>query len=76
MALTTKDITEFLFLNLGENYIGNKGCVFLSQALWPKMDYLDLYLNNITSEGVNNLFESDWPWLKYLYLSTFVMIRL
>ena len=61
MALTTKDITEFLFLNLGENYIGNKGCVFLSQALWPNMDYLDLYLNNITSEGVKNLIESDWP---------------
>ena len=52
VALTLKDITELLLLNLGQNEIGSKGCEYLNQAKWPKLTHLYLIQNNILSEGV------------------------
>ena len=75
MALTIKDITGLLVINLGYNQIGSKGCEYLSQANWPNLKYLHLNRNNILSEGVKWICKSNWPLLIYLRLCTFVMFR-
>ena len=61
VALTLKDISWFIFLYKGENFIGNKGCEFLSKAQWPYLKLLQIGSNNIQSEGVNHLSRSHWP---------------
>ena len=76
MALTVKIILVLLALNLGGNEIGNVGCEFLSQSKWNRLNYLQLYRNNISSEGVRQLCKSHWPYLKYLLLGTFWMFRI
>ncbi len=75
MALTVKNITGLLALNLGGNQIGSEGCEYLSQAKWPNLMLLDLPKNNIMSEGTKWICKSNWPQLKILYLCTFVMFR-
>jgi hypothetical protein len=59
MALTFKDFTVLLALNLGHNQIGSEGCEYLSQV-----EYLNLSKNDIQSEDVKQLIDSNWPLLK------------
>ena len=61
MALTVKDITGLLELNLGYNHISSKVCEYLSQAKWSNLTHLDLMQNNIMSEGVKWICKSNWP---------------
>jgi hypothetical protein len=61
VALTKRDITGLLALNLGFNQIGSKGCEYLSQAKWPKLSHLGLSDNKISSEGVKWICKSNWP---------------
>ncbi len=75
MALTKKDISGLLALNLEINQIGIKGCEYLSQAKWPNLTHLYLKKNNISSEGVKYLCKSNWPKLQLLSLGIFVMFR-
>ncbi len=64
MALTIKDITGLLVLNLARNQIGSEGCEYLNQAKWPNLTDIDLSGNNIMSEGVKLICKSNWPLLK------------
>ena len=61
MGQTVKYITALLSLDLGYNEIGSKGCEYLSQAKWANLNQLDLFQNNIMSEGVKQLCKSNWP---------------
>ena len=61
MALTVKNITGLLSLNLGDNQIENKGCEYLSQAKWPNLTHLYLTQNKIMSEGVKWICKFNWP---------------
>ena len=61
MALTKRDISGLLALNLEQNQIGSKGCEYLSQAKWPNLTHLYLSENNIMSEGVKWICKSNWP---------------
>ncbi len=64
VAITKRDITVLLSLNLGRNQIGSKGCESLSQAKWPSLTHLDLSENKIMSEGVKWICKSNWPLLE------------
>ena len=64
MAFTVKYITEFITNNLENNQTGHKGCQFLSLANWPRLNYLGLYSNYISNEGINLLCKSNWAHLK------------
>jgi hypothetical protein len=76
VALTKRNKSGLLVLNLGGNEIGSEGCEYLSQAKWPNLTNLDLAGNNISSEGVMWICKSNWPLLNKLSLGTFVMFRL
>ncbi len=75
MALTIKDKSGLLALNLGLNQIESKGVEYLSQAKWSKLTHLYLKKNNISSEGVKWICKSNWPQLKIFSLCTFVIFR-
>ena len=61
VAITKRDITVLLSLNLGRNQIGSKGCEYLSHSKWANLTHLDLIKNNISSEGVKWICKSNWP---------------
>ena len=73
MALIVKDIPWFSSIYSGENQIGNKGCEYLNQAEWARLETLDLSSDNISSDGVKQLCKSNWPSLEKIYLSTIWM---
>ena len=75
MAITKRDITGLLALNLGYSQIRSKGCEYLSQAKWPNLTQLYLTSNKIMSEGVKWICKSNWPLLKSLDLGTYVIFR-
>ena len=75
MALTIKDKSGLLALNLGLNQIESKGVEYLSQAKWSKLTHLYLKKNNISSEGVKWICKSNFPQLKIFSLCAFVIFR-
>ena len=62
---------------LGNNKIGNKGCLYLSKARWYNLRRINLgkqdieYLvgNQIDAEGCSHLSKTYWPELETIDLS-------
>ncbi len=63
MAFVERAKFKLIFLNLGDNKIGNEGCAFVSKSDWPSMKRIDLYQNLIDSKGVMHLRRANWPLL-------------
>ncbi len=66
MALTLKDKSMFKYLDVAGNLIGNEGSEILSQSKWVNLKMFKLSFDNISSDGVKYLSQSNWPLLEYL----------
>ena len=61
---------------LGENQIGDKGCLRLSKTYWPYLQEINLGkklvnisgLNEVSAEGCAHLSRVHWPNLQEIYL--------
>ncbi len=42
LAMSKGNKLELVFVNTGENIIGDKGCEHLSKASWPLLEYIEL----------------------------------